>query len=170
MEAVKMESNFEMAETIRAVVKSGVPVMGHIGLTPQRITNFGGFKVQGRTVEGVKQILKDALALQEAGCFALVIEAVPENVGKFITERLTIPTFGIGAGIHTSGQVLVYHDVLGLYPQMSPKFSKQFVNLKQLIVDALKNYKDQVENREFPSPNHVYKMKPEEMEKLKEME
>lgn len=170
MEGVKIESDKSMADTVRAVVKAGVPVMGHIGLTPQRINYFGGFKVQGRTVDHAKEILEDALALQDAGCFSIVIEAVPEPVGKYITEKLKIPTIGIGAGKYTSGQVLVYHDILGLYPNLTPKFCKQYVNLKPMIVNALRDYKNEVENESFPSEENVYKMKQGEKEKLEEKE
>lgn len=168
MEAVKIEGDADMAETIKCVVKSGVPVMGHIGLTPQRLSSFGGFKVQGRTLEAAKKLLSSALALQDAGCFSIVIEAVPEIVAEYITSNLEIPTIGIGAGKYCSGQVLVYHDILGLYPDLSPKFSKKYLELESSIVSALKEYKREVETREFPSKEHIYKMKADEIQQFEE--
>jgi 3-methyl-2-oxobutanoate hydroxymethyltransferase len=124
MDAVKIECGKEMKKTIQSIVESGIPVMGHVGLTPQRISALGGFRVQGKTVESAQKVLEDALELQEAGCFSLVIESVPEPLAQYITKKLRIPTIGIGAGKYTSGQVLVYHDMLGMYSNFTPKFVK----------------------------------------------
>jgi 2-dehydropantoate 2-reductase len=133
--------------------------MGHIGLTPQRLSALGGFRVQGNTSESAKSIFEDAKALEKAGCFSLVIESVPEKVAKYITENISIPTIGIGAGKHTSGQVLVYHDVLGLYSDFQPKFVKRFANLKTNVVEALTEYKREVEERSFPAKEHTFIIK-----------
>jgi 2-dehydropantoate 2-reductase len=133
--------------------------MGHIGLTPQRLSALGGFRVQGNTSESAKSIFEDAKALEKAGCFSLVIESVPEKVAKYITENISIPTIGIGAGKHTSGQVLVYHDVLGLYSDFQPKFVKRFANLKTNVIEALTEYKREVENRSFPAKEHTFIIK-----------
>jgi 3-methyl-2-oxobutanoate hydroxymethyltransferase len=148
-----------MAETILKITKVGVPVVGHIGLTPQRVSSLGGFKAQGRTLDKAKLLLQDALALQEAGCFAIVLEAVPQAVSAHITDMLKIPTIGIGSGSNCSGQVLVQLDALGVYDKFVPKFSKIFGNIGAMSMDAVKEYVRQVHEREFPENGvHTYKM------------
>jgi 3-methyl-2-oxobutanoate hydroxymethyltransferase len=162
MDAVKLEGGHAFAETARAIVRAGIPVMGHIGLTPQSLNLLGGFRVQGRTAQAARGLLDDALALQDAGCFALVLESVPERVAAHITARLAIPTIGIGAGAGTSGQVLVIHDVLGLYDRPSPKFAKRYAALGGAVADAVAAYRTEVESRTFPSREHAYAMPDEE--------
>lgn len=158
MDAVKLEGGREMAATIKAITEAGIPVQGHIGLTPQSVSKLGGFKVQGNTAASAKRLLEDALALEEAGAFSLVFEAVPAPVAAAITRRLTIPTIGIGAGAGCSGQVLVYHDLLGLFDAFTPKFVKQYANLKQVIGEALTAYREDVLAGRFPAEEHTYRI------------
>ena len=139
------------------------------GLTPQTATSLGGYRAQGRTAERARQVLDDALALQEAGCFAIVFEAIPTAVADLIMERMETPVIGIGAGPSTDGQVLVYHDLLGLNDGFEPKFVKRFADLRQPMVDAVSAYAQEVRTRQFPSPEHSYGVAPEEMERLKGM-
>ena len=154
-----------MAETISKITSVGIPVMGHVGLTPQRASSLGGFKAQGRSLEKAKLLVKDALALQEAGCFCIVLEAIPDVVADYITKSLKIPTIGIGSGVDCSGQVLVQLDALGVYDKFVPKFSKLFGNVGLQSVDSLKQYANQVKNREFPENGvHTYKMMKGEQE------
>jgi 3-methyl-2-oxobutanoate hydroxymethyltransferase len=162
MDAVKLEGGRLFADTVRAIVRAGVPVMGHLGLTPQSVKELGGFRVQGKTAPAAKVLLDDALALEDAGCFAVVIEAVPERVATFVTERLHIPTIGIGAGPGTSGQVLVTHDLLGFYDGFTPKFAKRYADLHQVVGQALAAYRDEVKARAFPAREHTYSMPDEE--------
>lgn len=162
MEAVKMEGGRRIKGQVKAVVAAGIPVIGHIGLTPQTSSALGGFRVQGKTADQARNLLEDALELQECGVAAIVIEAVPAPVSSYITSRLSIPTIGIGAGSGTSGQVLVFHDMLGLYPNLAPKFSKQYLSLSPTIQNALENFKKEVESRVFPGVEHSYTMKNEE--------
>ncbi len=169
MDAVKLEGGREMVATIEAIVKAGIPVMGHIGLTPQSLSKLGGYRVQGKTAESALSLLQDALALQAAGCFAIVLEAIPASVATLITERLTIPTIGIGAGAGCSGQVLVYHDMLGLFDKLQPRFVKKFADVGEAIERALAAYRDEVMNGRFPAEAHTYSMPPEEMNKLAEI-
>lgn len=166
VEAIKLEGGKKHKETIKEIVKAGIPVMGHIGLTPQSVSAFGGFRLQGKTSTEAMSIMEDALALQEAGCFGMVIEMVPALVAENITKRLSIPTIGIGAGPFTSGQVLVYHDMLGLYSDFVPKFCKQYAKLSNVINESLKNYKKEVEERQFPAKQHCFSMKEEEAKKF----
>ena len=163
MDVVKLEGGVVMADKAAAIVRAGIPVMGHIGLTPQTVSQLGGFRVQGKTAESAHQLLQDALALQDAGCFAIVLEAIPAPVAQAITERLTIPTIGIGAGQHCDGQVLVYHDLLGLFDKFMPKFVKHYANLQQPILEALQSYRDEVQDGRFPADEHTYSMKPGEL-------
>nr|WP_290666907.1 3-methyl-2-oxobutanoate hydroxymethyltransferase [Ardenticatena sp.] len=156
--AVKLEGGRRMAERVRAIVQSGIPVMGHIGLTPQSVSALGGFRVQGRTANDALALLEDALALQEAGCFAIVLEAVPVEVAAAITERLSIPTIGIGAGNGVSGQVLVYHDLLGMFDRFTPKFVKQYANIGHAIEEALRAYANEVRTGAFPADEHTFHM------------
>jgi 3-methyl-2-oxobutanoate hydroxymethyltransferase len=160
--AVKMEGGRHNVATIKAVVEAGIPVMGHVGLTPQTATMLGGFKAQGRTADKAARLLADALALEEAGCFAIVLEAVPAPVADEVTRRLRIPTIGIGAGGGTDGQVLVWHDLLGLYDGQSPRFVKRYADLATTIRDAVAAYADDVRERRFPQEVHTYAMSEEE--------
>jgi 3-methyl-2-oxobutanoate hydroxymethyltransferase len=168
MDGVKLEGGAEMADKATAIVQAGIPVMGHIGLTPQTVSKLGGFRVQGRTADSAHQLVQDALALEAAGCFAIVLEAIPTPVAQAITAQLTIPTIGIGAGLHCDGQVLVYHDLLGLFDKFTPKFVKQYANLRQPILDALTNYRDEVADGRFPADEHTYNMKAEEVTAFQE--
>src|SRR5918996_1133962 len=152
--AVKLEGGGTMADRARAVVRAGVPVMGHVGLTPQTATALGGYRAQGRTAERAKQVLEDALALQEAGCFSIVFEAIPADVTDAIMEHMEIPVIGIGAGGSTDGQVLVLHDLLGIHTGHVPKFVKQYAHVKREMVDGLEAYADEVRRRAFPAPEH----------------
>ncbi len=155
-DCVKLEGGVEFAPVVRAMVRAGVPVMGHIGLTPQTASALGGLKVQGKSLEKAEQIYKDALAMEAAGCFSIVIEAVPAPLGKIITESLRIPTIGIGAGPHCDGQVLVIHDMLGLFERFTPKFVKRYATLNVEIKKALEAYADEVASGAFPSPAHSF--------------
>jgi len=166
MDVVKLEGGKKMAPIARAIVDAGIPVMGHIGLTPQTISALGGFKVQGKDATAAQQVIDDALALEDAGCFAIVLEAIPDRVAKIITERLSIPTIGIGAGPHCDGQVLVTHDMVGLFDRFVPKFVKRYVNVHDQMVDALRQFKAEVENRTFPGPEHCFTIKDEVLERL----
>ena len=154
--AVKLEGGEEVLEAIRKITSAGIPVMGHIGLTPQSIHRIGGYRVQGRDEETALKLKRDAKLLEEAGCFSIVLEAVPVELAKEITESLEIPTIGIGAGPYCDGQVLVYHDVLGIFQEFKPKFVKRYANLRASIVDAVKSYVEEVRNREFPDEEHSY--------------
>jgi 3-methyl-2-oxobutanoate hydroxymethyltransferase len=162
-EAVKLEGAGPMLSRVRALVGSGIPVMGHIGLTPQSATMLGGFRAQGRTAEKATRLFEDALALERAGCFALVLEAVPAPVAARITEALGIPTIGIGAGAGCDGQVLVYHDLLGLYQGRAPRFVKRYAELAPEIQSALEAYAAEVRTGAFPEEKHTYSMPEEEL-------
>lgn len=154
---VKIEgADMATCDTIRHIVTSGVPVMGHIGLTPQSFHQLGGFTVQGKEKIQASALLQQARALQEAGCFSLVIECVPQALAKAITQALSIPTIGIGAGTNTDGQVLVWHDVLGLHPQFKPHFVKHYVKGKELLLTAIDAYAKDVSTTQFPTPEHAY--------------
>lgn len=155
-DAVKLEGGTEVAETVKAIVDAGIPVMGHIGLTPQTVSKLGGFKVQGKSLETAQSLVDDALALEKAGAFSLVIECVPEEVGKLITHKVSIPTIGIGAGRYCDGQVLVFHDMLGLFEKFIPKFVKRYVNLGEDIVKSLEEFKSEVKAGNFPAQEHVF--------------
>ena len=166
MDAVKLEGGREVVDTVRAIVKAGIPVMGHTGLTPQTATKLGGFKVQAKTGETAERLLKDGLALQEAGCFAIVLEAVPAPVADILSKKLTIPTIGIGAGSGCDGQVLVFHDVLGLFDQFTPKFVKRYADIRPLILAALRTFREEVENGAFPTEAHSYKIDEQELQRF----
>jgi 3-methyl-2-oxobutanoate hydroxymethyltransferase len=161
-DAVKLEGAGPALTRVRAIVGAGIPVMGHVGLTPQSATILGGFKAQGRTADKAARVLADALALEEAGCFAIVLEAVPATVADEVTRRLHIPTIGIGAGSGTDGQVLVWHDLLGLYEGRSPRFVKRYADLATTIRDAVAAYAEDVRERRFPEDVHTYAMSDEE--------
>ncbi|MGE5217678.1 MAG: 3-methyl-2-oxobutanoate hydroxymethyltransferase [Chloroflexota bacterium] len=156
-EAVKLEGGVSVRQTITAIVDAGIPVMGHIGLTPQSVHRFGGYKIQGREKERHEALLRDALAVEEAGAFSVVLEGMPLDLAREITERLTIPTIGIGAGIHCDGQVLVLHDMLGLFDDFTPKFVKRYANLKQSITGAVKDFVGEVKEKKFPTEEHSFK-------------
>jgi 3-methyl-2-oxobutanoate hydroxymethyltransferase len=156
-EAVKLEGGTQMAEAMRAIVNAGIPVMAHIGLTPQYVHALGGFKVQGKDEAAREKILADARAVQDAGAFAVVLEAMPASLAKEIHEILHIPTIGIGAGVDCDGQVLVLHDLLGLFDRFTPKFVKKYANLKEEALKAVKAYKQEVESGSFPSQEHSFK-------------
>ena len=155
-DVVKLEGGTEVAETVKAIVDAGIPVMGHIGLTPQTASKLGGFKVQGKSLDAVQSLVDDALALEKAGAFSLVIECVPEEVSKLITHKVSIPTIGIGAGRYCDGQVLVFHDMLGLFEKFIPKFVKKYANLGEDIVQALEEFKREVKDGDFPAQEHVF--------------
>jgi 3-methyl-2-oxobutanoate hydroxymethyltransferase len=156
-EAVKLEGGSQMADAIRAIVDAGIPVMAHIGLTPQYIHVLGGFKVQGKDEAAREKILADARAVQDAGAFSVVLEAMPASLAKEIHEMLRIPTIGIGAGVDCDGQVLVLHDILGLFDRFTPKFVKKYANLKDQALKAVINYKQEVESGSFPTQDHSFK-------------
>jgi 3-methyl-2-oxobutanoate hydroxymethyltransferase len=161
-DAVKLERGGTTVARARAIVGAGIPVMGHVGLTPQTATVLGGFKAQGRTAEQARQLVDEALALQDAGCFAVVLEAVPPEVARAVTSALAVPTIGIGAGAECDGQVLVWHDMLGYYEGRAPRFVKRYANLGAVIQDALERYAEEVRSGAFPEEQHTYAMPEEE--------
>ena len=165
-DAVKVEGGVTMAKTVAAMVAAGIPVQGHIGLTPQTATSLGGFKVQGKSAQAARQLIDDALALEAAGCFSIVLEAIPAPLAEHITGRLAIPTIGIGAGPDCDGQVLVIHDLVGLYDRFTPKFVKQYARINEPVGEALRKYREEVQNRAFPTAAHSFTMKAEEMDRL----
>jgi 3-methyl-2-oxobutanoate hydroxymethyltransferase len=162
-DAVKLEGAGRMLSRARAIAESGIPVMGHVGLTPQTATMLGGFKAQGRTSGNAQRIYDDALRLEEAGCFAIVLEAVPARVAERITKALTVPTIGIGAGAGCDGQVLVWHDLLGLYEGRAPRFVKQYADVASVIREALDSYVTDVRTGAFPEERHTYSMPDDEL-------
>lgn len=155
-DVIKLEGGKEVAETVKAIVDAGIPVMGHIGLTPQTVSKLGGFKVQGKSTEAAQLLLEDALALEKAGAWGLVIECVPEEVGRLITQKVSIPTIGIGGGRYCDGQVLVFHDMFGLFEKFLPKFVKQYANLGAEIVKGLEQFKADVKEGNFPEEAHTF--------------
>ncbi|MCG9968289.1 3-methyl-2-oxobutanoate hydroxymethyltransferase [Pelotomaculum terephthalicicum JT] len=165
-QAVKLEGGAEVVGVVRKIVNAGIPVMGHLGLTPQSINQLGGFKVQGKDERVAKKMIADAKALEEAGVFSVVLECVPAPLAKLITESIGVATIGIGASPYCDGQVLVIHDILGLYPGFTPKFVKQYANLHEQAAAAVKQYKEEVEARAFPAPEHCFGMSEEVLEKL----
>ncbi len=156
-EAVKLEGGVAVQDSIRAIVDAGMPVMGHIGLTPQSVHQFGGYKIQGRERERREALLRDAVAVEQAGAFAVVLEGMPEDLAGEISERLAIPTIGIGAGLQCDGQVLVIHDMLGLFDDFTPKFVKRYADVKQIMLGAVKEYISDVKERKFPAPEYSFK-------------
>jgi len=163
-DCVKLEGGVEMAERIAAIVAMGMPVMGHIGLTPQTATALGGFKVQGKSEQVARDILADAHAVERAGCFAMVIEAVPALLARTVTERLAIPVVGIGAGADCNGQCMVTHDALGFFDRFTPKFAKQFVNLRETALEGISAYRDEVRAGTFPEKKHSFTMSKDVLE------
>ena len=158
MDAVKLEGGRERIDAIKAIVAAGIPVMGHLGLTPQSVQQLGGFRAQGRTALTARRLLDDAILLQDAGCFGLVLEAIPARLATLVSQRLEIPTIGIGAGPGCDGQVLVTHDLLGLFDRFTPKFVKQYANLHAEMARALAAFRDDVEAKSFPGPEHSMDM------------
>jgi 3-methyl-2-oxobutanoate hydroxymethyltransferase len=167
-DVVKLERGGLSVERARAVVRAGIPVMGHVGLTPQTATALGGFKTQGKTADQAVQIAEEALALQAAGCFAIVFEAVPATVSEVLVEKLSVPVIGIGAGAATDGQVLVWHDLLGITGGRTAKFVKRYADLRPQMVDAVAAYASDVRGRAFPAQEHVYSIEPDELEAFKQ--
>ncbi|MBO8144191.1 MAG: 3-methyl-2-oxobutanoate hydroxymethyltransferase [Thermodesulfobacterium sp.] len=164
---VKVEGGEEVAETVSAIVKAGIPVLGHIGLTPQRSMELGGLKVQGKTIESAQKLLNDAMVLEEAGVFGLIIECVPSELSKVITEKIKIPTIGIGAGPYTDGQILVFHDVVGLYPEMRPKFVRTYFRGYEAFKKALKEFIEDCKNKNFPLEKESFKISEKVLKQIK---
>jgi 3-methyl-2-oxobutanoate hydroxymethyltransferase len=167
-DAVKLERGGTSVQRARAIVDAGIPVMGHVGLTPQTATALGGYRAQGRTAERALVVARDALALQDAGCFSIVFEAIPAAVAQAVTERLEIPVIGIGAGPGTDGQVLVFHDVLGIYDGHAPRFAKRYADVKAQMVSGVAEYAAEVRNGTFPAPEHTYSIDDEELARFRE--
>jgi len=163
-DAVKLERGGASADRARAIVNAGIPVMGHVGLTPQTATALGGFKAQGKTAGSASHIAQEALELQEAGCFSIVFEAIPADITEVLMQRMTVPVIGIGAGGATDGQVLVWHDLLGIFSGHSPKFVKRYAEARKDMVAGLSEYAKEVRSRAFPGPEHVYAVEPDEVE------
>ncbi len=166
-DVVKLEGGVDFAPTVQAIVKAGIPVMGHIGLTPQTASALGGFKTQGRDLAGAKQILEDARALEDAGVFSMILEAVPAPLGKLVAESVSVPVIGIGAGDEVDGQVLVTHDLIGLFDKFVPKFVKQYTRIRPIILEAMNAYKQDVQEQAFPDREHSFSMPEETLEALK---
>jgi 3-methyl-2-oxobutanoate hydroxymethyltransferase len=166
-QVVKLEAGGTSVERARAIVRAGIPVMGHVGLTPQTATALGGYKTQGKTAQGAIQLLEDALALQSVGCFAIVFEAVPAAIAEAIAEKLEVPTIGIGAGPATAGQVLVYHDLLGITTGRTPKFVKRYAEIHAAMVEGVGRYAEEVRSHRFPEPDHVYGIEPAELQEFR---
>lgn len=163
-DGIKLEG--AMTDRVEAIVKAGIPVMGHLGLTPQSASMLGGFKVQGKDALMAKRIIDDAKALEEAGAFSVLLECVPSRVSKLVTERAEIPIISIGAGLYCDGQVLIFHDMFGLYPAFTPKFAKQYADLGETIVQGLKRFGEEVRGGVFPEPKHCFTIPGEQYEEL----
>ena len=171
MDAVKLEGGRERVDAVRSITGAGIPVMGHLGLTPQSVNQLGGFRAQGKTAVAAKRLVEDALLLEEAGAFSIVLESVPARLAELISKKLSIPTIGIGAGVGCDGQVLVTHDVLGLFDRFTPKFVKKYANFHQEMHKAFTEYVDDVETKRFPAQEHTVEMDDKEWEALlKEIE
>ncbi|HUQ41514.1 MAG TPA: 3-methyl-2-oxobutanoate hydroxymethyltransferase [Candidatus Limnocylindrales bacterium] len=168
MDAVKIEGGRETVETVKALVENGISVMAHVGLTPQRVAQLGGFKTQARSARAARRLIDDAVALEDAGAFSIVLESIPSPVAQMVTERLSIPTIGIGAGPDCDGQVLVLHDVLGLYGDFKPKFAKRYADIGSQVVDALKAFDAEVRAGSFPDADHSFTMKESELDALRQ--
>lgn len=166
-DCIKLEGGLNMVDKIEAIVNAGIPVMGHIGLTPQTSSQLGGFKVQGKSVAAAKSLIEVAKAVEKAGAFAMVVECVPAPLGKLISEQLEIPTIGIGAGPDCDGQVLVTQDMIGMFDQFVPKFVKQYAKVGDTIVNAFNKFGEEVQSKEFPSKEHCFTMKEDVLEELK---
>ncbi len=168
-DCVKLEGGIPRYETIKALVRAGIPVMGHVGLTPQTSTSLGGFKVQGKSLEAARDVVLDAEAVQEAGAFSIVLEAIPAALADLITQRLVIPTIGIGAGLNCDGQVLVLNDVLGMFQKFTPKFVRRYADLYETMVDACRRFGEDVRSHDFPAPENTYKMDNVVLQELKSL-
>jgi 3-methyl-2-oxobutanoate hydroxymethyltransferase len=168
-DAIKLEGGREVLDTVKAILRATVPVVGHIGLTPQSIAMLGGFKAQGRDADAAARLIEDAKLLEEAGVCMILVEAVPPEVGKIIAERAQIPIVGIGAGPHVDGQCLIVHDMLGMFEAFTPKFVKKYASIGEQIVAALKDFTQDVARGGFPAPEHCYKMPEAEVRKLEEL-
>ncbi len=168
-DAVKLEGGIDFAPTVEAIVKAGIPVQGHIGLTPQTASALGGFKMQGKDAKAAMRIIDDAKALEDAGVFSMILEAVPAPLGKLVAKAVNVPVIGIGAGVDVDGQVLVTHDMIGLFDKFVPKFVKQYTKIRPTIIDALKAYKDDVKEASFPGPEQSFKMSDKALEQLKKL-
>jgi len=168
VDAVKLEGGKEFAPTVKAIVEAGIPVVGHIGLTPQTVSKLGGFKVQGTDTAAARKLVEDALSLESAGIFMLTLECVPDRLGEFISKKLKVPVTGIGSGPYTDGQTLNLYDLVGLFEKFTPKFVKKYANLSQEILRALQNYKDDVEKGLFPGSEHSFHMKDEVLKEVLE--
>ena len=166
MEAVKIEGGSEVSKTVESISRMGIPVLGHIGVTPQTATLRGGYRVQGRNVDSSDKLIEDAKSLEEAGVFGIVLEMVTEEVAKVITETVSVPTIGIGSGRFCDGQVLVLHDLIGLYPSFMPKFAKRYVDVAGMIKQALQNFTVEVRNGVFPEEQHVFRMDEDQRARL----
>jgi len=164
MNAVKLEGGRERLDAVRAILDAGIPVLAHLGLTPQSIHKFGGFKAQGKSAEAAGLLLEDALSLEDVGCFGLVLESIPDRIATFITQKLKIPTIGIGAGSGCDGQVLVTHDLLGLFDRFTPKFVKQYALLHEEIDTAIRAYQNDVLQGKFPTQGHSFSISDQEWE------
>jgi len=168
-DGIKLEGGLTMVDRVEAIVKAGIPVMGHLGLTPQSMSMLGGFKVQGKDALMAKRIIDDAKVLEEAGAFAVLLECVPSKVSKLVTERAEIPIISIGAGPDCDGQLLIFHDMFGLYPAFTPKFAKQYADVGEILVEGLKRYIDDVRSGAFPEPKHGFTIRDEQYEELLKM-
>ena len=166
MEAVKIEGGSEVSKTVESISRAGIPVLGHIGVTPQTATLHGGYRIQGRNVDSGDKLVEDAKSLEEAGVFGIVLEMVTEEVAKVITETVSVPTIGIGSGRFCDGQVLVLHDLIGLYPSFTPKFAKRYVDVTGMIKQALQNFTVEVRNGVFPEEQHVFRMEEDQRARL----
>lgn len=168
-DVIKLEGGIDFAPTVAAIVKAGIPVQGHIGLTPQTASALGGFKMQGKDAAAAKKIIDDAKALEDAGAFSIIIEAVPAPLAQLVAEAVKVPVIGIGAGIDVDGQVLVTHDMIGLFDKFVPKFVKQYIQIRPIILEALKAYGKDVREAAFPGPEHSFSMPQEALDQLKKM-
>lgn len=164
--AVKLEGGANVAAQVKAIVDAQIPVMGHIGLTPQSVNAFGGFKVQGKSEAAAKKLIEDAVLLEKAGAFSIVLEGIPEKVAELITNAVSIPTIGIGAGKHCDGQILVYQDMLGMFNDFVPKFVKQYANIGTIMKEAIGSYVNEVQEGTFPEEKHTFKIDESELQKL----
>lgn len=163
---VKLEGGTHMAPTVKRIVASGIPVMGHIGLTPQSVNQFGGFRVQGKQLDSARQLIQDALKIQEAGAFSIVLELVPSRLAKLITELLDIPTIGIGAGLNCDGQVQVFHDILALFDDFVPRHTKRYTQIGDMMLSAITDYREEVEARDFPTADNSFSIDDDVIEAL----
>jgi len=167
-DAVKVEGGEEVCDKVKAIVDAGIPVLGHIGLTPQTVSKLGGYKVQGKTVEKAKYLIRSSLALQQVGCFGIVLECIPARLSQILTSKLHIPTIGIGSGRYCDGQVLVTHDLLGMFEKFKPKFVKEYLNMRKIIDEVVSKFKQEVLEKKFPSKKHEFLMPEETLVEINE--